>query len=59
MRVVYLILIIVFAFFIVTFSQLNSEVVIIKYYYIERYQSAGVYAPLCGFARWRNYYLVF
>jgi uncharacterized integral membrane protein len=35
MRVVYLILTIIFAFFIVTFSQLNSEVVTIKYYYMK------------------------
>src|SRR4030065_2182983 len=35
MRVVYLILTIIFAFFIVTFSQFNSEVVTIKYYYMK------------------------
>ena len=35
MRVVYLVLTIIFAFFIVTFSQLNSEVVTIKYYYMK------------------------
>ncbi|HEX7416085.1 MAG TPA: LapA family protein [Smithellaceae bacterium] len=34
MRIIYLILTIVFAFFIVTFSQFNSELVTIKYYYI-------------------------
>jgi uncharacterized integral membrane protein len=35
MRIIYLILTIVFAFFIVTFSQFNSTVVTIKYYYIK------------------------
>lgn len=35
MRIIYLILIIVFAFFIVSFSQLNSQVITIKYYYIK------------------------
>jgi len=35
MRVVYLVLTIIFAFFIVTFSHLNSEVVTIKYYYMK------------------------
>jgi len=35
MKIFYLILTIVFAFFIVTFSQFNSAVVTIKYYYIQ------------------------
>ena len=35
MRIVYLILVIVFAFFIVTFSLLNAETVTIRYYYIK------------------------
>lgn len=35
MRVIYLVLIIIFAFFIVTFSQLNSEIVTLKYYYMK------------------------
>ncbi|MBN1474690.1 MAG: LapA family protein [Syntrophaceae bacterium] len=35
MRVIYLVLTIIFAFFIVTFSQLNSEVVTVKYYYMK------------------------
>ena len=35
MRIIYLILTIIFAFFIVTFSQFNSQVVTIKYYYIK------------------------
>jgi uncharacterized integral membrane protein len=34
MKIFYLILVIVFAFFIVTFSQFNAESVTIKYYYI-------------------------
>lgn len=35
MRIIYLILTIVFAFFIVTFSQFNLALVTIKYYYIK------------------------
>jgi len=35
MRIFYLILVIVFAFFIVTFSQFNAELVTIRYYYIK------------------------
>jgi len=35
MRIFYLVLIILFLFFGVTFSQLNSEIVTIKYYYME------------------------
>lgn len=35
MKTIYLILTIIFAFFIVTFSQFNSEVVKIKYYFID------------------------
>ena len=35
MRIFYLILVIVFAFFIVTFSLLNAEIVTIRYYYIK------------------------
>jgi uncharacterized integral membrane protein len=35
MRIIYLILVIVFAFFIVTFSQFNSTIVTIKYYHIK------------------------
>jgi uncharacterized integral membrane protein len=34
MKIFYLILVIVFAFFIVTFSQSNAELVTIRYYYI-------------------------
>ena len=34
MKIFYLILVIVFAFFIVTFSQSNAELVTIQYYYI-------------------------
>jgi uncharacterized integral membrane protein len=35
MKILYLILVIVFAFFIVTFSQFNADLVTIKYYYIK------------------------
>jgi uncharacterized integral membrane protein len=35
MKIFYLILVIVFAFFIVTFSQFNAELVTIRYYYIK------------------------
>jgi uncharacterized integral membrane protein len=35
MKIFYLILTILFAFFIVTFSQFNSSLVTIKYYYIQ------------------------
>jgi uncharacterized integral membrane protein len=35
MKIFYLILVIVFAFFIVTFSQFNADLVTIRYYYIE------------------------
>lgn len=35
MRIIYLILTIIFAFFIVTFMQFNSDMVTIKYYCIE------------------------
>lgn len=35
MKIFYLILVIVFAFFIVTFSQSNVELVTIRYYYIK------------------------
>jgi uncharacterized integral membrane protein len=35
MKIFYLILVIVFAFFIVTFSLLNAEIVTIRYYYIK------------------------
>jgi uncharacterized integral membrane protein len=34
MKIFYFILVIVFAFFIVTFSKLNEQIVAIKYYYI-------------------------
>lgn len=34
MKIFYLILVILFAFFIVTFSKLNEQIVTIKYYYI-------------------------
>jgi uncharacterized integral membrane protein len=34
MKIFYLILVILFAFFIVTFSKLNEQLVTIKYYYI-------------------------
>jgi uncharacterized integral membrane protein len=35
MKIFYLILVIIFAFFIVTFSQFNAEPVTIRYYYIQ------------------------
>ena len=35
MKIFYFILVIVFAFFIVTFSNLNEQVVTIKYYYVK------------------------
>jgi len=35
MKIFYLIIVIVFAFFIVTFSQFNAESVTIRYYYIK------------------------
>lgn len=35
MKIFYLIIVIVFAFFIVTFSQFNAEPVTIRYYYIK------------------------
>jgi Protein of unknown function (DUF1049). len=35
MKIFYLILVIVFAFFIVTFSQFNAELVTIRYHYID------------------------
>lgn len=35
MKIFYFILVIVFAFFIVTFSKLNEQIVTIKYYYVK------------------------